>query len=196
MSVQKYFLYGFLNEDSLKAMGLTLRSRASAKIRGTLFCLPAGFPVYVADGDEAIQGMAVEFEQTSEAMQVLDRFHHFFAETPNRSYYIRSIAEVSGEFGADVAHVYGLALNKVPKGARRIPQGDWPRHRLENPALLEALSLDEQTLLRKIGARRSAGRTPVPLSIYRHFAALGLIVDNGRRLALTPLGREVYRFLL
>ncbi|MNS72308.1 hypothetical protein D3C72_1057130 [compost metagenome] len=66
---------------------------------------------------------------------------------------------------------------------------------MEEPALTAKLSDKQVTYIQKLG--KSSGREiiPIDLTLYRELMNLELIVDKGRRLALSKFGQEVYRHL-
>jgi hypothetical protein len=57
------------------------------------------------------------------------------------------------------------------------------------------LTEKQATYIQRLG--RSSGReiVPIDLTLYRELMNLELIVDKGRRLALSKLGQEVFRHL-
>ena len=50
-------------------------------------------------------------------------------------------------------------------------------------------------MILKLGASSGRDIVPINLDIYRDLLNKGLIVDKGRRLALTNLGFDVYKYL-
>lgn len=66
----------------------------------------------------------------------------------------------------------------------------------ENPtvSLSAKLSPEQRQYLRKLGSATGRQVVPINLRLYRELLNLELIVDKGRRLALSKLGHEVIRF--
>ena len=76
-----------------------------------------------------------------------------------------------------------------------IENGDWRQSLKENPVLPDSLTEKQVCYIRKLGASSGRDIVPIDLQLYRELMKLDLIVDKGRRLALTKLGKDVYRFL-
>lgn len=62
-------------------------------------------------------------------------------------------------------------------------------------SLTAKLSLEQVLYLRKLSSATGRQVVPINLRLYRELLNLELIVDKGRRLALSKLGHEVIRFL-
>jgi gamma-glutamylcyclotransferase (GGCT)/AIG2-like uncharacterized protein YtfP len=161
-----------------------------------MFCLPTGIPVFVPSLENSVSGEVIEFTDSSEASETLDRIHSVFPDRPERSYYVKSAMSAVVGGGAETAFVYHLPISKVPKSAERIQNGDWQKYLAEHTPLPSRLNSEERRWLRHMGDTSHRTAVKLPLAVYRQLVSLSLIVDNGRRLALTPLGREVYRFVL
>ena len=74
--------------------------------------------------------------------------------------------------------------------------GDWQRSLHENPPLPSRLNEKQKHYLGKLSA--ITGREILPihdLTMYRELMKLELIVDKGRRIALSKFGHEVCRYL-
>ena len=63
------------------------------------------------------------------------------------------------------------------------------------PPLSNKLSDSQKRYILKLGASSGRDIVPINLDIYRDLLNKGLIVDKGRRLALTNLGFDVYKYL-
>lgn len=57
------------------------------------------------------------------------------------------------------------------------------------------LTENQKRYILKLGASSGRDIVPIKLELYRELMNKGLVVDKGRRLALTALGKEVYRYL-
>ena len=67
----------------------------------------------------------------------------------------------------------------------------------ENPPLPQTLSDRQRSYVLKLGAVKGRDIIPIQdLTLYRELMKLELIVDKGRRLALSSLGKEVYKHLI
>jgi hypothetical protein len=65
----------------------------------------------------------------------------------------------------------------------------------EEPVFTEKLSEKQKSYVQRLGAISGREIVPIDLGLYRELMNLELIVDKGRRLALSKLGQEVYRYL-
>ena len=61
--------------------------------------------------------------------------------------------------------------------------------------MISQLSEKQATYVKRLGKSTSREIVPIDLNLYRELMNLELIVDKGRRLALSKLGLEVYRHL-
>jgi hypothetical protein len=73
--------------------------------------------------------------------------------------------------------------------------GDWKSLLLNQANLLDKLTERQKTYIQRLGASLGREIVPIDLPLYRELMNLELIVDKGRRLALSKLGQEVYRYL-
>jgi hypothetical protein len=107
---------------------------------------------------------------------------------------VRPVFDNAGESRGD-AHVFSVSRQVVEVKWSRITGGDWRRDLATAPALPDRMSERQKTYIRRLG--RSTGReiVPIDLDLYRELMKLELIVDKGRRLALSSLGRELLKFL-
>ena len=91
--------------------------------------------------------------------------------------------------------VYVLNKMRLPKEATLIEGGDYRACMMVQPPLSNQLTDSQRRYILKLGASSGRDIVPINLDIYRDLLNKGLIVDKGRRLALTNLGLDVYRFL-
>lgn len=61
--------------------------------------------------------------------------------------------------------------------------------------LTESFWERQKSYVQKLGLTLGREIVPIDLPLYRELMNLELIVDKGRRLALSKLGQEVYRYL-
>ena len=101
----------------------------------------------------------------------------------------------SGEI--DDAQIYFFNPKKLSAKAVRIAGGIWQDSLAENPPLTEQLTEKQKSYVLKLGSIRGREILPInDLPLYRELMKLELIVDKGRRLALSSLGKEVYNNLI
>jgi gamma-glutamylcyclotransferase (GGCT)/AIG2-like uncharacterized protein YtfP len=195
----KVFAYGSLSEGMIHFNKLSsfVVSQQAGRIRGAAYRLKVGYPVLLKDGSFPVPGQLLELKSSEILMALLDELFGFNPQQPDKSLCHREEAEVSLEDGSiEKAWVYFLNPKKLPETAALIADGDWARAMKENPLLTEKLTERQICYIKKLGA--ASGRDIIPindLALYRELMGLELIVDKGRRLALSKLGQEVYRYL-
>lgn len=172
-----------------------VKQRESAVIVGSVYRLQVGYPVFVNDGNDQVPGEIFWIENES-LWKFLDEFHGVVKTQPEKSLYFREqvqVVSVAGE--SHQVQVYAINPKKLSNTARRIPTGDWQADLSQQPALTSILSERQEEYLRKLGQSTGRDIVPIDLELYRQLMKLELIVDKGRRLALSKLGKEVYRYL-
>jgi gamma-glutamylcyclotransferase (GGCT)/AIG2-like uncharacterized protein YtfP len=182
--------------------------RQKAFAFGEVYRLPSGFPVYfpVEQGQQLeahpravvdrVPGEFVTLQAPDLVFKILDEFHGFSPLMPEKSLYKKEIVEIQTSAGdLKKAIIYVLNRSKLPKHSVRVPQGDWVTDLLMRPPITESLSEKQITYIQRLS--KSSGReiVPIDLELYRELMKLDLIVDKGRRLALSRFGKEVARFL-
>ena len=195
----KLFVCGSLSEGMVhfqKISAFVLSSRP-AKSRGTVFRLEVGYPVFSHVGSDVIHGHVFEIKNDELVQALLDSFHGVHPKNPERSVYFRESVQVETADGKlEQVAVYSVNLKKLPDSTRRIEGGHWTQDFEKNPPMTFQLTDRQKEYIRKLG--QSSGRDIVPikdLELYRQLMGRGLIVDKGRRLALTRLGQDVFRYL-
>jgi hypothetical protein len=90
--------------------------------------------------------------------------------------------------------VYALRPKKLPKNAVPIVDGDWESDFHSQEPLKERFEEDEIQYIEKIG--KATGREVIPYTnMTRKLEKKGLVIDKGRRPALTVYGKEVFKYL-
>ena len=205
MTTMRFFVIGSWTEGMLHFQKLRpfIVSYEPATIQANAYRLPVGFPVLVAesddckDGDEII-GQLVELKFDATLLALMDSLHGVNAKDPAKGLHQRSTAKIiktSGEH--DDAQVYFFNPKKLSAKALRIAGGIWQDSLLQNPPLTDQLTEKQKSYVVKLGSIK--GREIVPINdlpLYRELMKLELIVDKGRRLALSSLGKEVYNHLI
>lgn len=192
------FVYGSFCQDMVhyKKIADYVISSQPASAKGSVYRLQVGYPVYVNGGDNDVEGYLVELEAPDLLLKILDEFHGFSPITPEKSLYWKADIKVRTRDGVERdALVYALNPSKLPKSALLIKDGRWRESLKTQPALTQSLSDRQITYVKKLGSTTGRDIVPIDLDLYRELMKLDLIVDKGRRLALTKLGREVYRYL-
>ncbi|MEO0336535.1 MAG: gamma-glutamylcyclotransferase family protein [Pseudomonadota bacterium] len=183
---------GMVNFEKLK--GFVRRVRP-ALAKGSAVRLPVGYPAICLEGGDAIQGQLLDFEASETLFTILDEFHGFNPNKPEKSLMVKAVLEVVCDNLQSRASAYVLNPQRTPAKLERIPQGDWVRNLQENPPLTERLSDKQKHYIAKLGASSGREIVPIDLDLYRQLMSLEIVVDKGRRLALTKLGKELYKHL-
>lgn len=199
MTTTRFFVYGSFCEGMVHFSKIQnfVESSVFARAKATAYRLKVGFPALVKGGQDLVPGQLVELKASELLLNLMDEFYGFNRHDPEKSLYTREQMEVYPEGASEsvTAWVYLLNPLKLPVNAVVIPGGDWQQSLIDQPALTSKLTEKQATYVQKLG--RSSGReiVPIDLTLYRELMNLELIVDKGRRLALSKLGQEVYKHL-
>ena len=199
MTTTRFFVYGSFCEGMVHFSKIQnfMESSVFARAKATAYRLKVGFPVIVKGGGDLVPGQLVELKTSEILLGLLDEFFGFNRQAPEMSLYSREEIEVFPEGASQSIKAWAYFLNplKLPVNAAVIPGGDWKKSMEEQPVLTSQLTEKQATYIQKLG--RSTGReiVPIDLTLYRELMNLELIVDKGRRLALSKLGQEVFRHL-
>jgi gamma-glutamylcyclotransferase (GGCT)/AIG2-like uncharacterized protein YtfP len=196
----RFFVYGTMSEGMVhwsKISEMMLTS-VPAMARGSVWRLKVGYPVLLKEGSDGVPGQLVELQSSELLLSLLDEFHGFNRFDAEKSLFQREETFVlpDGQDQPVQTWIYYLNPRKLPRSAKMIAGGDWRQSLESEPALTEKLTERQKCYLMKLGS--ATGREIVPIndmSLYRELMNLELIVDKGRRLALSPFGHEVVRYL-
>lgn len=199
------FVYGSLSEGMVHYNKISsyVQNLRRGRIYGHCFRLPVGYPVFLAHCEATADlklaptsGYLVELSAPDLVYKLLDEYHGVSALTPEKSVYFKTPVKVELENGETVdAYTYAMNPAKLPPQAEYLPNGDWEASLKERPALPELLTEKQSSYVKRLGASTGREIVPIDLALYRELMKLELIVDKGRRLALTKLGKDVYRYL-
>lgn len=160
--------------------------------KGEVYRLESGDHVYLKQSDNFVLGDL--YTCSTSFLVLMNEFFGIRQSLDIKNLFFRDKIEVSVQ-GQDpvYAHVYVFNSNYLPANAQKIL--DWKLDLKENPPISEILSEKERDYVLRLG--KSSGReiVPIQLEIYRNLMKMGLIVDKGRRLALSKLGKDVLRLL-
>lgn len=198
MTEMKFFVYGSLCEGLVhfnKIKDFVVES-TPATLRASAYRLKVGYPVLLEDGDQAIEGQLLRLKGSDVLLALLDSFHGEMSQLGKVGLYLRSEKTIQLATGQEeAAWVYFLNPQKLPPSANRIEDGDWRKSLHDKPPLTQSLSEKQRNYILRLGSSSGREIVPIDLGLYRELMNLELIVDKGRRLALSKLGNEVYRFL-
>lgn len=194
----RFFVYGSMSEGMVHWSKISemIESSCPATLQASAYRLKVGFPALVDEGQHLIRGQLVELRSSEILLSLLDEFHGFNRFDADRSLFHRKEVSVQTAEGAVSAFAYFLNPRRIPAGAKLIEDGDWQRSLAEEPPLTQQLTERQRHYLQKLGA--ATGREIIPIndmSLYRELMNLDLIVDKGRRLALSKFGQEVVHYL-
>lgn len=204
MTTMRFFVIGSWTEGMLHFQKLRpfIVSYEQATLKAAAYRLPVGFPVLVAENsssdDDQIVGQLIELQFNETLLALMDSLHGVHATDPVKGLHQRSTTQIVKSSGdLDEAQVYFFNPKKLPAKAERISGGVWQDSLLQNPPMTEQLTEKQRTYVLKLGSAKGRDIVPInDLSLYRELMKLELIVDKGRRLALSPLGKEVYNHLI
>lgn len=204
MTTMRFFVIGSWTEGMLHFQKLRpfIISYEPATIKAKAYRLPVGFPVLVAQSDDSnvgdeIIGQLVELKFDAALLALMDTLHGVNTKDPSKGLHQRSAAKITKNSGEEEAQVYFFNPKKLTAKAVRIAGGIWQESLAQNPPMTEQLTEKQKTYVLKLGSIK--GREIVPINdlpLYRELMKLELIVDKGRRLALSTLGKEVYNNLI
>lgn len=197
MTEVKFFVYGSLSEGFVhfEKIKKFIKDSQPAYILGTAYRLKVGYPVVMSSGSDKVFGHLLSVEANDTLINILDEMHGYSSLDEAKSLFCRAEVEVSSEQGTVKAWTYFLNPLKLPTTAQRIEGGDWKASLAQSPALTEKLSERQRAYILRLGASSGREIVPIDLALYRELMNLEMIVDKGRRLALSKLGHEVFRYL-
>jgi gamma-glutamylcyclotransferase (GGCT)/AIG2-like uncharacterized protein YtfP len=194
---KRVFVYGSLSEGMVhfdKIAGAVLNSER-ARINGAAYQLRVGYPVLLKDDISQISGFLVELNSTDLMIPLLDGFYGYSNFEPAKSLHFRELGIAETDSGDKMeCWVYYLNPKKLPATAHKITDGDW-ESRIQGPKFTDQLTDRQKTYIRRLGAATGREVVPIDLPLYRELMNLELIVDKGRRLALSKFGQEVWRYI-
>lgn len=191
------FVYGSMAEGMVhfKKIQSAVLKIDKASVTGAAYQLACGFPVILSQGTDSIPGQIVELKSADFLIPLLDEFYGYSVFDPAKSLHIRQELKVKTESGEEVScWIYFLNPKKLPTNAKAISSEVWEA-KLHSPKFMDQLTSRQIQFIQKLS--RISGRevVPIDLPLYRELMSLELIVDKGRRLALSKFGQEVCRYL-
>lgn len=201
-SVNSIFICGALFEGDLSQDNLFLSSVQNlivaskpATIQATVYRSKVGFPVLERTAKDIIKGTIFSLSTSDMGLHIIDELMGFSPQNNPQSLTHREIVKVQTDLGTEDVYVYFINPEKMTNELKYIENGDWETVWLEKPPIPKKLSEKQRNYIQKLG--KSSGRdiVPIDLALYRELMNLELVIDKGRRIALTKLGQEVYRYL-
>lgn len=205
MTTIRFFAIGSWTEGMFhfKKLKTFIASCEVAYVEAQAYRLPVGFPVLLdartveASDKDRIYGQLIELKYDETLLALMDSLHGVNMQNPEKGLHHRQTVQVvksSGEI--ESVQVYFFNPKKLSAKSQRIVGGVWQELLQQEPPLPEQLTEKQKTYVMKLGAVKGRDIVPInDLSLYRELMKLDLIVDKGRRLALSSLGKEVYSYL-
>lgn len=197
MSTNSFFLYGSLAEGMCLYHKIKnfVSSCEEATFTGSLYRSKLGYPLLKKEGNDQIVGNLVQLPGSDMVLSLIDELMGFDLQNLEKSLNHREKVLVTTEMGEKEAYIYFANPAKFPIQAQYIQGGDWKKSIVETPALPMRLTEKQKTYIHKLGQCSGRDIVPIDLSLYRELMNLELVIDKGRRIALTKLGQEVYRHI-
>lgn len=200
MTTMRFFMIGSWTEGMVHFQKLApyILSFEKAYINATVYRLPVGFPVIVNQENQNVHGQLIEIKVDNTLLALMDTLHGVHPTDASKGLHIRSEIEVVKASGdSEQAQVYFFNPKKLTAKAVLLQNAEWRTSLEEQPPLPQTLTEKQRTYVLKLGAAKGRDIIPIQdLSLYRELMKLELIVDKGRRLALSNLGKEVYNHLV
>jgi gamma-glutamylcyclotransferase (GGCT)/AIG2-like uncharacterized protein YtfP len=198
MSKNTLFVYGSLMQGMVhhNKLAAMVKEIKPATCEGVLYRLAVGYPALV-EGPGVVKGELLNLNSFKEIIKIIDEFEGFSPTVPEKSLHLRLEKPILVEGAKKPSNSFVYVLNplKLPKDAVKIESGDYRASMAAQPPLSNQLSDSQKRYILKLGASSGRDIVPINLDIYRDLLNKGLIVDKGRRLALTNLGFDVYKYL-
>lgn len=167
-----------------------------AYVRGQAYRSKCGIPAVSLTGHDQVFGTLVELNQSDLFWRLMDEFVGFNPMNLQISPFIRESTVVVTDVGESIeAWVYQINPLKLSSDFVAIEGGNWQQVVLENQLLTEKLTEKQKAYVRRLGMSTGREVIPIDLKLYRELMNLDLIVDKGRRLALSKLGQEVFKYI-
>lgn len=198
MSGLNFFLYGVYDEGGAcfgRFKNFVKQSRP-AMARGSLFRLQSGFSLIFNQGERLVRGTVVELDIPETQWSLFDALNGCGLEkTTGKGFVLRDKVQLnSEEFGGMAVDAYCLNPEKKLMTLGELSLEE-QANLLEVPHLVASLTDRQRGYIQKLSKTKGREVVPIDLAIARELISKELIVDKGRRLALTNLGSEVSCFL-
>ena len=196
-----FFLYGIYAEgqkcfprfQNLIESETGLRA---AYVKGSLNKLACGLPLLSSQGDQMIPGQLVKLNIAENHWPILDAINGYNPLNLKKSLLVRETVEVVVPESASVtAQAYCLNFARTAQTFDQLKDNEVNEILSQPVGLVEKLTERQKTYLQKLSQAKGREIIPVDMALYRELMSLELIIDKGRRIALTRLGLEISHFL-
>jgi hypothetical protein len=192
-----FFLYGAYGEDQpcFARFKNFIRNSQPAVVCGTMYKLQCGLSLLVNEGEGTVSGLAVELDIPETQWPIFDAINGCQLEPASTKNFIVKEKLVVQEGELQGARLDAYCLNPHKKLQTLGPILGGSMAPATNFDLLSSLTVRQKTYIQKLAKVKGREVVPIDLAVSRELIAMQLIVDKGRRLALTNLGQEVSCFL-
>lgn len=195
----KFFAFGSfaVNQVHYPKIKQLILVEKPAFVKGLVYRLRCGYPALIPGpvGD-LISGTLCELEVPESYVAILDQLMQFDPSHPQKSLFLRQSVEVQVDNFSHVrAETFCLNPKKKTTAHKIITGGDWRRDMQEDPPVTQFLKDRHKAYIHKLARLKGRDILPIKLDLYRELMNLEMIVDKGRRLALTSKGKEAAHFM-
>ncbi len=204
MISEKVFVYGSFTEGLIHNAKIDkyVERREKAYVMGHAFLMPVGYPVLVFPCEktkslqpEQIQGEFLTLNAPEIVHKILDDFHGVVKANPEKGLYFKSLTNVYLEGGQVQSCVYNLNPKKLTKACKPIKGDQWQSVLQAAPDYSSELNVDQIAYMKQLASIKGRETHRYNLELCRQLMKLEIVVDKGRRFSLTPLGKDILRYL-
>lgn len=193
-----FFLYGVYSEGQpcFGRFKNFIRQSQAASVRGTMYKLQSGLSLLVNEGEGVVSGLAVALDIPDSQWPIFDALNGCQLEpTATKNFITKENAIViDGELQGVSLAAYCLNPQKKLQTLGPV-MGEENTPLAPYTALFSQLTERHKNYIHKLAKVKGREVVPIDLAVSRELISMQLIVDKGRRLALTNLGQEVSCFL-
>jgi hypothetical protein len=191
-----FFLYGAYSEGQLchGRFKNFIKSSTPALAKASLYQLKCGIPMLLNEGETWLAGQAVELDFAEAHWPIIDAVNGFYASTPEKGFVVRETIQATTQAGEPLL-LQAYCLNPLKKNQAQAQTIESAIETLGEESLIQRLTERQKTYIFKLSRAKGREIVPIDMALYRELISLELIVDKGRRLALTNLGQEISHFL-
>lgn len=193
-----FFLYGVYDTNQVchSRFKDLIVSQRPAQVRGSIYRLSGGMGLFDPQGESWISGSFVEIAGPESLLSILDALCGFDPNSLKNSIVVRKEVPTysSTEDTPTLAHVYCVNLERRTS-AKLLAENEVEAFGQQAGGLVDRLTERHKTYIQKLSQAKGREIVPVDMVLYRELMALELIVDKGRRLALSRQGTEISWFL-
>ncbi len=193
-----FFIYGVYDEGGacFGRFKNFIRQSQPAMVKGSLYQLQSGFSLVLNQGEGFVRGTLVELDIAENHWPLFDALNGCgFEKMIGKGFVVKDKVRLNGDEMSGL-HVDAYCLNpeKILMTSGEIQPENLSKNK-EAPALVATLTERQKNYIQKLSRTKGREVIPIDLAIARELISKELIIDKGRRLALTNLGSEVSCFL-